>query len=344
MTINADIEARALRLARDRSAPIPGGALGAGAVSAPIAGGGSGRTYLRIAEGKRSLIALAEPDGGEELRRYVELAAFLGRCGIPVPEVYAADEAGEILIVEDLGDTRLEDALGGIGAEGELAFYRDAIEILLCLQTGVTEAMLEAGILADRIFALEDLLAETDYFEREFVRGLAGLEPPHGWDRERRLLAERVAAQPVVFMHRDFQSRNIMVQEGRLRIVDFQAARRGPALYDAAALLKDPYHPLSPGTRRTLLMELFYRLSERGRAIEGGFERFHEQFVLSGIQRNMQALAAFAFLGRARGKPEFLRSIGPGLGLLEEGLAESGRFPAIAALASALAGALTERT
>lgn len=344
MTIDPKLRERLLRLAGDPGAVIPGGPFGPDAVLTPVAGGGSDRGFYRIAEPPRSAIILHEPQGAGELARYTSIGDFLREEGIPVPAFFAIDEAAGLLLMEDLGDRRLEDELEGLDAAGELSFYRECVDILFRLQTTVTERMYADGFLADRLFGVDLLLGETDYFEREIVRALAGLEPSAEWHGERRRLAEAVASQPAVFMHRDFQSRNIMVRDGRPRIVDFQTAYRGPALYDAAALLRDPYHPLQPGTRRTLLMELFYRLSERGRAPGGGFEGFCEQFTLAGLQRNMQSLAAFAFLGREKGKTGFLRSIGPGLDLLEEGLAESGRFPAAASLVARIRERIPERT
>jgi hypothetical protein len=344
MSIDSRLRERILRLGGDPAAEIPGGPFGRDAAVSPIAGGGSDRGFYRIAEPPRSAVVLHEPGAAEELKRYIAIGDFLREDGIPVPAFFASDDEARLLLMEDLGDRRLDETLVGLGPEEELSFYRECVGILVRLQTSVTRRMIERGILADRLFTVDLLLGETEYFEREMVRRYAGLEPPPGWNDERRRLAEAVAAQPVVFMHRDFQSRNIMVRDGIPRIVDFQTAYRGPALYDAASLLKDPYHPLPAGTRKTLKMELYYRLTDHGFSVDGGFEGYREQFTLAGLQRNMQALAAFAFLGDVKGKPEFLRSIPSGLDLLEEGLAESGRFPAIASLAAMIRDHISERT
>ena len=130
-------------------------------------------------------------------------------------------------------------------------------------------------------------------------------------------------------MHRDFQSRNLLVKEGALRVIDFQTAHRGPWAYDAASLLKDPYHLLDDGTRTALLGYLHERLVEGGAAVPSDRDAFRDAFTAAGIQRNMQALAAFARLGGRLGKERFIEFIPPCLGLLEDGLDETGRFPAI---------------
>jgi hypothetical protein len=169
------------------------------------------------------------------------------------------------------------------------------------------------------------------------------MEIPKGWGEERTALAGELASHKPVFMHRDFQSRNIMVKDGTLRVVDFQTAHRGPGMYDVASLLKDPYHPVESGTRKTLLMELYYRFTGDGSEPGGDFEAFSDRFVLAGIQRNMQSLAAFSFLGLKKGKKEFLEFIRPGLGLLEEGLTESGRFPVMSLLVARIKEKILER-
>jgi aminoglycoside/choline kinase family phosphotransferase len=137
-------------------------------------------------------------------------------------------------------------------------------------------------------------------------------------------------------MHRDFQSRNIMVKEGRLRIVDFQTAHRGPGLYDLASLLKDPYHPVPREERRELAREFRGLTAPSGAASKADLDEWHDRFTSAGIQRNLQALAAFAKLGLRKGKPVFLSSIPPAVLLLEEGARESGRFPGIERMASSI--------
>jgi aminoglycoside/choline kinase family phosphotransferase len=320
----------------------PGGGFSDRAKISVITKGGSDRHFLRIEEDGLSAVALVDPGGGEEFDMYVRTGDFLRENGIAVPEFFSVHDEGAV-IMEDLGDIHLVDALDGADIPAELAFYRDCIDVLHRLQTVITAAEKETGVLGGRLFSEEVLLGETSYFAREFVSSYAGLELPDGWDAERSALASDLASFEPVFMHRDFQSRNIMVKEGSLRLVDFQTAHLGPGMYDTASLLKDPYHPLDPGTRKTLLMELYYRFTGDGLELDGGFEAFEESFVLAGIQRNMQALAAFAFLGVKKEKKDFLRYVLPGLGLLEEGLTESGRFPVIGDLVSRLKDVIIER-
>ena len=334
--------ALALRAIEGKWERMPGGGFSDKATVSMITGGGSDRHFLRVEEEGLSAVVLVQPEGGPEFERYIRIGDFLRENGIPVPKFYAVCEDGAV-VMEDLGDIHLVDTLAEADQQAELAFYRDCIDILFRLQTTVTVAADGTGILDDMIFSREILLGETNYFAREFVVNYAGLETPAGWDEERKELATELTSHPAVFMHRDFQSRNIIVKDGNLRILDFQTAHRGPGMYDVASLLKDPYHPVETGTRKTLLMELYYRFTGDDPEPEGGFEAFKDRFVLAGIQRNMQALAAFSFLGVKKDKKEFLEYIRPGLGLLEEGLTESGRFPVTSDLVARMLDKIIER-
>jgi aminoglycoside/choline kinase family phosphotransferase len=340
--IDTDIIRMARSVLEEGWTRMPGGSFSGAASLRSISAGGSDRYFIRAEEDGLSAVVLVQPGGGTEFERYLVVGDFLRERGIPVPEFYSVDNSG-ILVMEDLGDIHLHDALEEADPSAELAFYRDCLDILFRLQTSVTEAERNNQVLDDMIFSEEILLGETDYFAGEFVKGYAGMDLPVGWEEERRLLASELSSHPAVFMHRDFQSRNIMVKDGSLRLVDFQTAHRGPGMYDTASILKDPYHPLEPGTRKTLLMELYYRFTDEGIETGDGFGDFERRFALAGIQRCMQALAAFSFLGLKKNKEEFLEYIQPGLKLLADGLDESVNLPAIRKLVDSIAERLNER-
>ena len=325
-----EILAKAIEL----SADAPDGAFDDSAELRLITGGGSDRSFYRVAAGARAAVLLI--DAPEELERYLMICGFLRESGVGAPECYAIDDRAGALLMEDLGSLRLDEALAGAGPDEELRLYRLCIDILVTLQTDATERMLETGLLADTRFDRRSLLAETDYFREEFLGRYCPISVDRGWDEERGIIADHLAAQPQVFMHRDFQSRNLMVKDGRIRVIDFQTAHRGPGLYDAASLLKDPYHPLPQKARHSLLEELHGGLKDRGCPVEDDFEQYSHSFVLAGIQRDLQALAAYVRLGIVKGKSEFLESIPPALDLLEEGIAESGGFPSMRRMLEAI--------
>jgi len=304
--------------------------------------GGSDRHFFRLTGEDRTAVVLVQWGGGWEIDSYVEIARFLARFRVGAPEIYAFDKEKGVILMEDLGDLHLEDVLKTASPDEAAEYDERALDILVELETTATDALMHEGLLRGRIFDKTALLGETDYFMHEFIEGFCPVPVPDSWEEERRFLAAALARERPVFMHRDYQSRNIMVKDGRLRIIDFQTAHRGPGLYDAASLLKDAYHPVPPSTRRTLLEAFHAKLQERGARPGERFNEFYETFTLAGVQRTMQALAAFVKLGRRMGKTRFLDSIPNGIDLLEEGIRESGRLPGLRTMAAAIRSRLQQ--
>jgi aminoglycoside/choline kinase family phosphotransferase len=175
---------------------------------------------------------------------------------------------------------------------------------------------------------------ETRYFRDRFLVGLVGFAEPElaGLEGEFAALARAVAAQPLVLVHRDLQAENVMVAAERPRLVDVQGLRQGPLGYDVAALVHDPYVPLPEDLRARLLgrwREGLRAVSDTAVgvasprtddvALAGALsgERWRLVVVAAGLQRLMQALGAFAYLGRVRGKRRFLAHVPAGLARLQ---------------------------
>jgi aminoglycoside/choline kinase family phosphotransferase len=121
-----------------------------------------------------------------------------------------------------------------------------------------------------------------------------------------REIAKRLASLPRVLVHRDFQSQNIIIQNGQANLIDFQGMRPGLAEYDLASLLCDPYVQLTEAERRELIAYYRGRLLENGVTIDGDFDL---KLRLCAMQRLMQALGAYGFLGLVKGHKHFLQYI-----------------------------------
>jgi hypothetical protein len=183
---------------------------------------------------------------------------------------------------------------------------------------------------------------EAQYFLRQFVQGACGL-PASAWPANllpelNRLCQRAASARPQGFVHRDFQSRNILVRPHGLGLVDFQGGRLGLAQYDLAALLNDPYVDLPPNLRGRLLVryvELRYPLSaqEQDRFMP---DEFMLDYLYVAVSRAMQTLGAFAFLTRERGRLHFAAYAPPALATLR-GLAALPLMAALPALGQLLA-------
>jgi aminoglycoside/choline kinase family phosphotransferase len=299
----------------------------------PLPPAGSSRTLTRLFHTGGSLVLVENPvevsAAVNENDAFGYLAAHLGARGIPVPGVLAYKRSRGWSLVEDLGDRDLFSAVrlahpglmphnGDPEARGRIAaLYREALDVLVRLQVdGVADFDPRRTHNPPRYDVALMRQGESGYFVCELVGRHLGLGLPHGLDAELDLLADRAAeAGTPYLLHRDYQSQNLKIHLGRICVIDFQGARLGPAQYDLAALLLDPYADLPADLRRELLehyLGLFTARTGEER------DRFLERYPFVAAHRLMQALGAYAFLGLQRGKPAFLAHIPAALRLLEE--------------------------
>ncbi len=299
---------------------------------------GSLRRFCRLEhDSGRRVVAIGSPPSDEaglaEARSGWHIGCHLFACGAPVPEQYRFDEAAGLLICEDLGDVRLHDLLAEQGLTDEVrTLYGRAVEELARMQVrgadGFDPAWCWDSPCYDRQVMLE---RESGYFARALCRDLLELQVSREVEQEFRLLAERAsAADSGFFLHRDFQSRNIMVLGGRVRFIDFQAGRLGPPAYDLASLLIDPYAALPKTVQQELLEQYLDTLDS---LVSCDRELFRHHYRLLAIQRNLQILGAFAFLSSRRNRIFFKQYLVPALVSLAEllGDGESIAMPALQA-------------
>ncbi len=283
----------------------------------PLSGDGSDRPFCRIGLGGRSCLAVFPSPTLARARAEAYSTYLIGRhlwqSGVPVPEIFAYDQASGAVLFEDLGDRLLfhEFQAGGEGATNE--FYRQAVVILANFQLGASKGFQTQWCWDTPRYDRELMInRESNYFAREFCSKFMGLPRlPTGLHEEFLALAERISQCPATYlMHRDFQSRNLMVVGERLRVIDFQGARFGPLAYDLAALLNDPYVSLNDEIKRELI-SLY--LQQAATYISLDPAHFMEDYYHIALQRNLQVLGAYAFLVLERGKEFFRQYIDPSL-------------------------------
>jgi len=293
-----------------------------------ITGHGSDRKFWRMAVGDWSAVAMVSPQKDEDFGRFTEIAGFLENRNLGGPALLSVAEADHAVLMEDLGSVSLFSLVQSEGVEsGPVAdAYRRAVDHLLDLQSATEAARSQCSSAVDRCLDHDSLRWETDYFRKQFLVGHLGLEPPDlmELDAEFHALAETVAAQPQVLIHRDFQSQNIHLQDDRIRLVDFQGMRLGPLTYDLVSLLLDPYVALHAGLRAELLDRFAAAVAPAGSFSTADIRAMA---LAAGLQRIMQALGAFGFLGHVKGKQSFLDHIPAGLDALGEILSELGGKP-----------------
>ena len=282
----------------------------------PLAGiAGSRRAYYRIparTPGAGTVLMVSPPDDAD-FDRFVTLTRYFDACGIPVPRLHGVDAAMRQVLLEDLGDVRLYDAVRADPSRVP-DLYAHAVELVFDFQTRATASLEDCPEPGPRAFDRAHLLWETAYFREHYLEGLRGLRPDAGLQARFDALAARVDAHPKALVHRDFQSQNLMTDgSGNLRVIDYQGARTGSVFYDLASLLLDPYVGLEDDVIELLLRRAHVRATERAAPAAGwSFADFRAAFLDAGLQRVMQALGAFCFLSRHKGIASFAEHIPAG--------------------------------
>jgi aminoglycoside/choline kinase family phosphotransferase len=269
----------------------------------PASSDASFRRYFRALTARGTFIVMDAPPGKEDIRPYLHVGALLAALGAHVPQVYETDVARGLLLLEDLGATpyltRLE------AADDPDRLYADALRVLADIQVQGAEAARQLPPY-DRAALARELALMPEWFcikHLDFVPSDAEQEV---LGRAFEFLITAALAQPQVFVHRDYHSRNLMVvADKNPGVIDFQDALRGPTGYDLVSLLKDCYiswprarvEGWVSGYRATLLA--------RGAAVADE-KQFLRDFDLIGVQRHLKVLGIFARLFHRDGKRGYL--------------------------------------
>ncbi len=295
----------------------------------PLQGDGSDRHWHRLEAGGRSLILAdhgicAQPDGRQEADAFVHIGRHLHARGVSVPRIYLHDTFAGLVFLEDLGNLHLQDAARTAAPEARQALYRKVIDAWMPMALeGAKEfdtawtwqtAHYDRGVILER---------ECRYFVEAFLNGYLAQKASYDElaSEFEQLAVGALRFGRMGFMHRDLQSRNIMLQGDRICFIDFQGGRLGPLQYDLASLLIDPYVALGPAEQERLLAYAVKVLAGRTGLDVQAFLRGYEYCALT---RNLQMLGAFGFLSRVKGKRGFETHIPQALATLNRRLSEAG--------------------
>jgi N-acetylmuramate 1-kinase len=313
----------------------------------PLPGDASNRRYFRLAlSGRRSVILmqLAEPEAFKQSEEAVSGAVavtelpflnvhrHLTRAGVTVPALYHYDQTAGLLYLEDFGDLLLVQACRDGRSPDAARHYHQAIETLARIHTAATSPADDRCIAFHRSFDVPLLMWEFDHFLEYGVVARHGkpmcaddFQPVRSVFQK---IAESMAAQPRVFTHRDYHSRNLIVDGGRLGVIDFQDALMGPAGYDLASLLRDAYIALDEALIDELIADYLDRMERAGAGL-GGRGEFRRLFDLISLQRNLKAAGRFVYIDRVKKNPKFLADIPRVLGYVRRNI---GKYPELAPL------------
>ena len=260
------------------------------------------RRYFRVtfADDRSSAVLMDAPPEKEHCGPFIAIAELFAAAGANVPRLFASDITQGLLLLTDFGSKTYLDALNENSAD---ALYRDAIAALIRIQRSS-----RAGVLPEYDRAL--LMRELELFPEWYVGQQLARDITPGQravidQTFNRLLANNLA-QPRVFVHRDYHSRNLMVTQPNPGILDFQDAVYGPITYDLVSLLRDAY--ISWPEERVLDWAIRYWEVARAAhlAVANDFADFYRDFEWMGVQRQIKVVGIFARLCYRDGKTQYL--------------------------------------
>lgn len=280
-----------------------------------LPGAGSNRAYYRLWDADGSRLIGVVGTSAEENNAFVYLSRHFQSCQLPVPEVVAVSSDGMRYLQDDLGSVSLFDALrsgreaGGQYSEQERELLRRTIRQLPNVQLRGARGLDWSNCYPQPAFDMDSVLFDLNYFKYCFLK-------PAGVDFHevrleasfRQLAKDLTAEEMDCFLYRDFQARNVMLDDsGQPHFIDFQGGRRGPFYYDLASFLWQASAHYSPGLRRELLKEYYKALSLYTEVPT--VRHFAQRLSLFVLFRTLQVLGAYGFRGYFERKKHFLNSI-----------------------------------
>jgi N-acetylmuramate 1-kinase len=306
-----------------------------------LTGDASTRAYFRVQSDDHSLVVALYGESFDEVERasdrlarcetldpssrltfandpcaQIEVTRLFLENGLAVPRILHASGSSRALLLEDVGDVRLQDWLDGRTQDERMKAYRRAVRMIVRIQEATPLALGSNSICSRLAFDEMKLKWElgfffANYFNRYLGTKLDG-ETSQGVQQEFRTLCAELASRPRVLVHRDYHARNLMVHRHDLVIIDHQDARMGPASYDLASLVKDPYTALDP-LAATELLEYFIELKASSSIALDDVRKFRDEMELMTIQRMLKAIGTYSYQAAVAGNPAYVPYIEPAI-------------------------------
>lgn len=274
---------------------------------------GSDRSFTHLSQSVRNAILIHYGVARPENSRYATHARFLLSEGVPVPRVMAELPDQRALVMEYVGGPSLESLAGSLTATELEDKYRAVLDSLLILHSIPLNHIRARRLTLEPAFSAGVYAWERELLAKHFLRGQRGLpeDTIRGVMHDLESVGDLLAIEAPVLVHRDFQSSNIMWRGNRPVFIDFQGMRIGPAAYDVASLLCDPYVML-PVNMQSRLLEYYVS--------RGGRPHVARSFWYAAVQRLAQALGAYGRLSAVPDTCGFARHIRPGLTMMSRSL------------------------
>lgn len=271
----------------------------------PLAGDASFRRYFRMQHQNATYVVMDAPPNKEDIQPFIRIAQTLQQANVNTPQIIAMDLQQGFLLLSDLGDQLLLNALNNETAD---KYYEDAIKTLFKIQSCPLNDPLIASF--DKAFMIKEMSLCPEWFLQKYLA--LDLSENEGLLMHQSMdwIASEVAKQPMTFVHRDYHSRNLMLFndgiEQTIGVIDFQDAVCGPFTYDLVSLLKDCYISW-PRARVLQWVEFFY--NQNTLAHSYSLAEFTRAFDLCGLQRHLKVLGIFARLHLRDNKPGYLKDL-----------------------------------
>ncbi len=265
---------------------------------------------------------------------HIEVTRLFLEAGLPVPAIVSVSGGDGAMLIEDVGDTRLQDWLNDRSRAETTDAYKRAIEIVVQIQEA-TEPAISADSICSHLACDEAKLRWelgfffANYFNK-YLRVKLDPATANAVQQDFKALCSELAARPRVLAHRDYHARNLMMQKGEMYLIDHQDARMGPATYDAASLLGDPYAALDAGIAAALV-EHFIELKSRSTTPLDDVNAFRVELELMMVQRMLKAIGTYASQAAAN-NPVYIPYIEPALERALEAMKKLRRFDATRSL------------
>ena len=275
-----------------------------------LAGDGSDRRWYRLKTPQSSLVmvdhGIHDNESCGEVDAFVSIGHHLLSQGCPVPKIYLYDKFAGLVYMQDVGDTHLQDEVKRTSdAASVLALYKPIVQKLISMSIKGLKGFKSSWTYQTPSYDRELILErECRYFIEAFlINYLKRHDTYTELETEFSLLAQNALNFAITgFMHRDFQSRNIMIDKGDVYFIDFQGGRQGPLQYDLASLMIDPYTQLPEDVQSDLLDYAIQIMEKQNPGCEENFRKGYHYCCLT---RNLQILGAFGYLSRVKGKKQF---------------------------------------
>ena len=270
---------------------------------APASSDASFRRYFRITLSDRTLIVMDAPPEHENCAAFIHVAQLFLAAGVHVPQILAEDLQLGFLLLSDLGAATYLDKLNEGNAD---TLYRDANQSLIKIQLATKPNEL---LPYDEASFLREMRLFPDWYIAKHLKISLTPSQTETLEQAFQTILKNLLAQPCVYVHRDYHSRNLMLSDPNPGVLDFQDAVYGPISYDLVSLYKDAYIVWDEERIVDWSVRYWENAKRAQLPIAQDFGDFYRDFEWMGVQRHLKVLGIFARLYHRDGKAGYLKDL-----------------------------------